>query len=459
MARHLPIVTMRSSIREDGTRPAVHPADVSGRFTTARHAGFAALIAVYAVVPWLQVGGHPAVLLDVARRRFHLLGAVFNAQDVWLLFFVLSGVGFALIALTTLAGRVWCGWACPQTVYLEGLFRPLQRLLEGPREQRLRREALPWSLDRLARRAALWALYLLLAAALAHVLLGYFTPIRGLGAMIAAGPSAHPEAFAWTTAVTALLFFNFAWFREQTCVALCPYGRLQSVLTDPDSLVVGYDATRGEPRGKASQPGAGDCVDCQRCVVVCPTGIDIRNGLQLDCVGCARCIDACDEVMDKLRRPRGLVRYDSYRGLLHEPRRVLRPRLALYAVLGAMGLAASLVALRRHTLYEANILRLQGLPYVLEGDFVRNAFDIHLVNKHRARVTFALEPDTSRGERFVLPLRAVTLEPLAGRDVPVFASLPVARYRAGATVRIRVVPQGLPRAEARTVEAPFLGPQ
>jgi cytochrome c oxidase accessory protein FixG len=459
MARHLPVVQMRSSIREDGSRNTVHPADVSGRFTTARNVVFAVLLAIYAVVPWLEVGGRPAVLLDIAQRRFYLFGAVFNAQDVWMMFFVLSGIGFTLVALTTIAGRVWCGYACPQTVYLEGVFRPLQRLIEGPREKRLRREAGDWTFDRLWRRALLWSIYLVLAAAIAHVFLGYFTPIRGLRAMIAAGPSAHPEAFAWTTAMTAVMFFNFAWFREQTCVAICPYGRLQSVLTDADSLVIGYDALRGEPRGKAKAEGVGDCVDCNRCVVVCPTGIDIRNGLQLDCIACARCIDACDEVMDKLKRPRGLVRYDSYNGLHHQPRRFLRPRLALYALLGAMGLAASYLAYRKHTLYEANLLRLQGIPYLVEGETVRNAYNIHLVNKHNRRVVFALEPDTSTGASFVLPLREVALEPLAGTHAPVFVTLPRARFQAGMKVKIRVVPQGLPAEETRTIEAPFLGPR
>ncbi len=463
MARHLPVVEMRGSIREsDGARLTVHPADVHGRFRTAQRLVFAVLIAVYALVPWLEVGGHPAVLLDIVRRRFYLFGAVFNAQDVWMLFFVLSGIGFGLVALTTVAGRVWCGWACPQSVYLEGVFRPLQRLIEGPRDKRVRREQGDWTFDRAWRRALLWTIYLGIAAAIAHVFLGYFTPIRGLWAMIKAGPAESPEAFAWVVAMTAVMFFNFAWFREQTCVAICPYGRLQSVLTDPDSLVIGYDTQRGEPRGKSKgkekPEGMGDCVDCNRCVVVCPTGIDIRNGLQLDCVACTRCIDACDDVMDKLGRPRGLVRYDSLAGLHHEPRRFLRPRLYLYAFLGLLGLVASTVAYTRHTSFEANLLRLAGAPYTLEGDTIRNAYNIHIVNKRSETVTFTLEPDTSSGAAFLVPLRQVTLASLAGTNAPVFVTLPRARYHASTRVRIRVVPRGAPAEEARVIEAPFLGP-
>ncbi len=456
MKRQLPVVAgMRSAVRSDGTRATVHPADVRGRFNRARNAVFVALIVVYLALPWVTVGGRPAVLLDIGAGRFFLLGHAFNAQDFWMSFFLLSGIGFTLIAVTTVLGRVWCGWACPQTVWLEGVFRPIQRLIEGSAEKRRRREEGGWSFDRAWRRAALWAVYAAIASALAHVFLGYFVPIRTFWAMIAAGPGQHPEAFAWVTAMTAVLFFDFAWFREQTCLAICPYGRLQSSMTDPDTLVVGYDAVRGEPRGKAKSEGVGDCVDCGRCVAVCPTGIDIRNGLQLDCVGCTACIDACDEVMDKLHRPRGLVRYDSQNGLAHLPKKFLRPRLALYAVLGLAGLAALALATRSRTPFEANVLRLAGAPYTIEGDSVRNAFEVHLVNKRESRVSYTLAP-TSDDPAFtyVLPLPTVTLDALSDARLPVFVTAPRERVRRDSAVRLRVSGGG----EVRVVTAPFLGP-
>ncbi|MFO0630865.1 MAG: cytochrome c oxidase accessory protein CcoG [Polyangiales bacterium] len=322
---------MKSSLRHDGSRANVHPADVAGRFNNIRRVVFGVLIAIYLALPWIVINGNPAVLLDLPGRRFYLLGRLFNAQDGFLLFLLLAGIGLSLILITTILGRMWCGYACPQTVFLEAVFRPLQRLIEGSREARMRREAKDWDFDRTWRRGLLWALYAAIASFLAHAFLGYFFPVRTLVAMLLRGPGEHPEAFLAVTIATAIIFFDVAWFREQLCLAICPYGRLQSVLTDPDSVVIGYDTKRGEPRGKAKTEGVGDCVDCNRCVVVCPTGIDIRNGLQLDCIACTQCIDACDAVMDKLNRPRGLIRYDSLRGLGGEARRFLRPRLFIYA--------------------------------------------------------------------------------------------------------------------------------
>jgi cytochrome c oxidase accessory protein FixG len=435
----------------------VHTADVSGRFLRARRAVALALLAVFVLTPWATVGGRPALLLDLPRRSFFILGRVFNAQDAFLVFFLLTGAVYGLVTLTTLLGRMWCGWACPQTIYLEMVFRPLQRWVEGTREARLRREARGWTWARAWRRGLLWGMYLVLSSLIAHQFLAYFVPVRSVVALLREGPSRHLEAFLWAQGITLAVFFDLAWFREQTCIALCPYGRLQGVLLDPDSLVIGYDVRRGEPRGKATDPSAGACVDCRRCVTVCPGGIDIRNGLQLDCIACAQCIDACDAVMDKLGRPRGLIRYDSQRGLAGKPRRWLRPRLYLYAALGALGLLAAWVGLRRHTTFEANLLRLRGAPYTLEAGVVRNAYEIHLVNKRPERCGYVVTPEGVGAARVVLPLREVVLSSLGQARLPVFVEVPRAEFRGDFPVRLRVSPQG-PGEESRVVTAPFLGP-
>jgi cytochrome c oxidase accessory protein FixG len=228
------------------------------------------------------------------------------------------------------------------------------------------------------------------------------------------------------------------------------------VLLDGNSLVVGYDARRGEPRGAGkSREGKGDCVDCRRCVVVCPTGIDIRNGLQMDCTACTACIDACDEVMDKLHMPRGLVRYTSQNRLEGRPARVLRPRVVAYALLLVLGAGVATFAFRTRASYEANLLRLPGAPFVLDGDQIRNSFEIHLVNKRNQRTTFRVATEAPGGVEVVVPVDEVTLEPLEQRRIPVFASVPRADWHGRFDVAIRVGYEG---GRERAIAAPFLGP-
>ncbi|MBK9263922.1 MAG: cytochrome c oxidase accessory protein CcoG [Polyangiaceae bacterium] len=445
---------MQSSLRADGSRNWVQPADVRGRFSRARKLVFLALIAIWAVIPWIRIDGRPALMLDVERRQFFLFGATFNAQDLWLLFFLLTGVGFALVLLASTLGRAWCGWACPQTVFLEGLYRPVERLLEGSREVRIRRDKGPWNADKIVRKVLKQIVFVMLSAFVAHVFVGYFVSVPRLLDMMKERPSAHPEAFAWAIALTAVFYGNFARFREQLCIGICPYGRLQSILIDPNSLVVGYDKKRGEPRGKATDPNAADCVDCKRCIAVCPTGIDIRNGLQLDCIACTACIDACDEVMDKLDRPRGLIRYDSQNGLAGEKTRIMRPRVWLYLALGLVGLIVATVATRTRTSFEANLLRVPGMPFLLDGDDVRNAFTIHLVNKRPDAATFLVEPQPAPGITWVVPMNEPDVAGLAGLSVPITATAKRSEMKGNVPIRIRIKSP----FEERIVEGTFVGP-
>jgi cytochrome c oxidase accessory protein FixG len=452
------IETSEGSLGRDGRRRRPYPADVHGRFLRARRAVYWLLIALWAALPWIPIHGHPAVFLDVERRQFFLFGASFNAQDVWLAFFALTGVGFGLLFVTALLGRVWCGWACPQTVFLEAVFRPIERVINGPRNVFLRRKE-RGGVDHAWRVAATHASYVVAAVLVAHILLAYFVSLPHVFAMVRARPSAHPEAFAWTAAVTLAMYGNFAFFREQLCVVVCPYGRLQSVLIDDDSLVVGYDEKRGEPRGKATnaQSGAGDCVDCKRCVVVCPTAIDIREGLQLDCVACTACIDACDEVMDRLGRPPGLIRYDSLRGLRGEGRRILRPRVWGYAILLLVGVVVAFLAARKHEPFESNIVRLAGAPYTREGGALRNAFELHVVNKQSETMTFAIEPISQPDLAFVVPIRDVRIEPLGDRRLPVFVTMDQSAFVADRPFEIAVRVVDPPKGADKRVRAIFLG--
>jgi cytochrome c oxidase accessory protein FixG len=415
---------------------------VSGRWTRARRVAYGFLIALWAALPWIPVKGRPAVFIDIEHRQFYLFGATFNAQDLWLLFFLVSGFGFGLLYATALLGRAWCGWACPQTVFVEALFRPIERLVNGPRNTALKRAKGPATFDRAWRTGLTHALYILAALFVAHVFVAYFVSLPQLFSMIRTSPSAHPEVFVWMLAITALFYLDFGIFREQFCVVMCPYGRLQSVLLDDDALVVGYDERRGEPRGKVSNTkNVGACVDCKRCVVVCPTGIDIREGLQMDCIACTACIDACDEVMDKLERPRGLIRYDSLRGLRGEQRRILRPRLVVYTVLMLIGLVVATLSMRKRESFEANLLRLPGTPYSREDGKIRNGFEIHLVNKQSQAAHFSIKSVTSTSSadlNFIMPMQEIDIEPLGSRRVPIFVTMDEAQFIASRPIVVRV---------------------
>lgn len=465
---HLPVVQPEpasfheGSLGKDGRRRRPYPADVTGRWVTRRRIVYALLILVWAALPWIPVGGHPAVFLDVAARRFFLFGFSANAQDTWLVFFAVTGLGFGLVYTTALLGRAWCGWACPQTVFAEALFRPVERFFQGPRNIALRRASGPMTFDRAWRTAATHAGWILSALLVAHVFLAYFVSLPGLFRMVRSAPTSNPEAFGWMLGVTALFYASFGLFREQFCVVVCPYGRLQSVLLDDDSLVVGYDRARGEPRGKvqaapdeaADASPRGDCVDCGRCVVVCPTGIDIRDGLQLDCIACTACIDACDDVMDRLGRPRGLIRYDATTGLRGEPRRILRPRIVAYTALLLVGAAVAAFALVKRVPFEANLLRLPGAPYTRDGEVLRNGFELHLANKDGAPRSFHVEPEPGSGLAFVVPVSDVMLDPLERRRVPVFVTAEASAFRHDVPFTIRVSREGGPVLRPTAV---FLG--
>ncbi|MGB5808967.1 MAG: cytochrome c oxidase accessory protein CcoG [Polyangiales bacterium] len=465
MSTRLPVVEEpASSLRSDGSRNFVHPADVHGRYTTIRNAVFVVLIGIYVVLPFVKIGGRPAVFIDIMNRQFFLFGGVFNAQDFWLVFFILSGMGLALLMMTALKGRIWCGYACPHTVFLEGVFRRVERWIEGPRASRIRRNAAAASFDKVWRKVLKHAIYVVLALLLSHVFVSYFVSLPSLFDMVQRSPAEHPTAFTWVIVMSAILYFNFSWFREQLCLIICPYGRLQSAMTDRDTVVIGYDGERGEPRGKATDPSTGDCIDCKRCVVVCPTGIDIRNGLQMECVGCAACVDACDEIMDKVGTPRGLVRYDSLNGLEGRSKRSGRPRIYFYAGIAALWLVGTVFAFAQSSDFEANILRHQGAPFSVVDGQVRNSLRIHLVNKGGDPRTFLIEPvvaDTLPASDivYVIPRTRVELDSLSGTYIPILGMIPSDQMEPGLKLRVRIAIEGRDDTKStRIVEAPLVGP-
>jgi len=379
-----------TSINPDGSHYVIHPADVKGSFTTWRRLFGYLLIGVYILLPWIPINGAPALFFDVENRRFHIFGLTLLIQDLWVFFFLISGLGFSLFFITALLGRLWCGWACPYTVFLEHVFRRIERFIDGDANARRKLDAAPSSAGKTIRRVIKYALYLTVSTIIAHVFISYFVSLPRLYQFMREGPLQHGATFTIISALTAVLCFCFAWFREQFCIILCPYGRIQSALTDEETVVIGYDEKRGEPRGKATDPNAGSCIDCNRCVQVCPTGIDIRNGLQMECIGCAACIDACDDIMRKVNRPTGLVRYDSTSGLAGKKRRIIRPRIWLYAVLGLFGMTAmGTTAFFKARPFFAEISRMRGAPFYVDSATVRNHYQIRLSNKRNQPAEFS----------------------------------------------------------------------
>ncbi|MEI6466656.1 MAG: cytochrome c oxidase accessory protein CcoG [Verrucomicrobiota bacterium] len=447
-----------TTIRADGSRPFIYPADVRGRFASARRISAYALIAFYLSLPWIKINGYPAVFLDIAQRRFHLVGLTFAFQDLWLLFFVISGVGFSLFFVTALFGRVWCGWACPQTVFLDHVYRPIERLVEGDAVRRRALAAAPMSLEKILRKALKHTLFVLVSAVFTHLFLAYFVSVPEVWEMVRHNPTEHWSVFVFMAVYTSLTYFIFSWFREQVCIVICPYGRIQSALTDDHTLAIGYDAVRGEPRGKSGTAGAGDCIACNRCVHVCPTAIDIRQGQQMECVGCTACIDACDDVMTRLGRPTGLVRYDSMRAFGGQKTKWIRPRTILYFFLLLVG--ASVASWAISTLRPANIgvTRMVGAPYILDDVNVRNQYLVRLVNKRNSPADFVLRVDDApAGIRMIGFDRPVTVPALGEVVQPLILQQARAAYTGPFHFEVRI--EDLARSFHLERKVDFLGPE
>jgi len=446
-----------TTIRADGSRFFLHPADSRGLWLKLRRASAWLLIGIYLLLPWIPVNGHPAVFLDIAERRFHLFGATLAFQDAWLLFFLITGLGFTLYFVTALLGRVWCGWACPQTVFLEHVYRRIERIIEGDAVARRRLDLAPWTAGKGLKRGGKQVAFVAASAVVAHLFLSYFVSIPQLWTMMHEAPAEHWSAFVFTGIFTAVLYFNFAWFREQLCLIICPYGRLQSALVDDHTLAIGYDTTRGEPRGKVGTPDAGACIDCNRCVQVCPTGIDIRQGLQIECIACAACVDACDEVMTKLERPKGLVRYDSQIGFAGGRTRWFRPRIVIYALLLAVGASVATWAVSSVRPANFGITRMSGAPFFIGEGSIRNQYLVRLVNKRDVPARFVLTMDAGTAPVTMLGMEsAIEVAPLAEEVRPLIVETPRLSYPGRFPLRITARDEAGTFSIVREIE--FVGP-
>ena len=373
----------------------IYPREISGRFNRLRRLAVLALLGLFYLVPWLRWDGRQAVLFDLPARKFWIFGLVLWPQDFIFLTWILVLLGLSLFFVTALAGRLWCGFACPQTVWTE-VFVWIERLVEGDRTRRIKLDRAPWSAAKLGRKVAKHALWSLFALWTGLSFVGFFVPIADLTHQLAT-LALGGWALFWTLFYGAATYVNAGYMREQVCKYMCPYARFQSAMFDRDTLIITYDGRRGEPRGPRARgadyraKGLGDCVACKMCVQVCPTGIDIREGLQYECIACAACIDACDSVMDRVNYPRGLIRYTTQNTLEGRAARVVRPRTLVYGALLGIIFAAGLAGLLARKTVVLDVIRDRNALYreTAAGD-IENVYNLKILNKEQRAHRFRL---------------------------------------------------------------------
>ena len=376
-----------ATIDQEGKRNFIHPKKPKGRYTTYRTYVSWILLAILFASPFIKVNGNQFLLFNIIDRKFNIFGQPFWPQDFYLLVLSLLVSVVFIILFTVIFGRIFCGWMCPQTIFMEMVFRKIEYLIDGDRQKQIKLANQGWNAEKIWKRSLKWTLFALVSFLISNVFLAYLIGGDVLIGHIQEGPVAHMDTFVKLLVFTAIFYFVFAWFREQVCIIACPYGRLQGVLLDNKSIVVAYDHKRGETRQKIrkgedrEEKDYGDCVDCKQCVLVCPTGIDIRNGTQLECVNCTACIDACDEIMDKVGFDRGLIRYASENNIEKGEKFSFNARIISYSIVLALllGFFVTLLFLRNDV--EATVLHLPGQLYFQEGDTISNVYTYKLINK------------------------------------------------------------------------------
>lgn len=383
-----------STINQDGNRKWIYPKKPKGRFYNARSISTFFFMLVFFTLPFIKVNGDPLFLINVIERRFILFGQVFWPHD-----FIIFGLGMItfivfIVLFTVVFGRVFCGWVCPQTIFMEMVFRKIEYWIEGDYTKQKALDKAPWNSNKILKKGSKWAAFYALSFLVGNTFLAYIIGIDELKSIVTSPIKEHAGGFAAMLLFSGVFFFIFTWFREQVCLVACPYGRLQGVMLDRDSLVVAYDYVRGEPREKlrkGQERTAGDCIDCNQCVQVCPTGIDIRNGTQLECVNCTACIDACDQIMDTIKKPRGLVRFASENQISKNIKFRFTPRMVAYSVVLILLLGLEVFLLASRTDVDANALRAQGTLYFTDSAGIKNMYNLKVVNKTRDTLPIQLK--------------------------------------------------------------------
>lgn len=377
-----------ATVDDKGKRVWIFPKKPTGRFHNWRVVVTTILLSIFFIGPFLKMNGRPFMLFNIFERKFILFGQVFWPQDFFLLALTLITLFVFIILFTVVFGRIWCGWACPQTLFMEMVFRKIEYWIEGDANEQRRLKKAPWDANKILKKTSKQFIFILISVVISHTTMAYLIGIEEVKIIVSQSPTAHLAGFIGLVFFTGLFYGVFAWFREQACIAVCPYGRLQGVLLVKNSIVVAYDWLRGEPRGKLKKNQStitekqGDCIDCKLCVHVCPTGIDIRNGTQLECVNCTACIDVCDDVMTKIHKPKGLIRYSSYDAIKEGTQKLFTPRVAGYTVVltALITLLSYFISTRADI--ETTVLKVPGTLYTKTDDGqITNLYSIEFVNK------------------------------------------------------------------------------
>jgi cytochrome c oxidase accessory protein FixG len=418
-----------ATVDKDGKRIWIYPKKAKGAFFNKRVMATIAFLAIFISGPFIKIGGQPLLMMNIFERKFVIFGQYFLPQD-----FVLFGLGMIIFVLfivlfTVSFGRIWCGWLCPQTVFMEMVFRPIENWLEGDGRKQKRFDEGPWNFDKIWRKTLKHVIYITFSILIAHITMAYLIGIEKVSDLITSSPSENISGFIGLVVFTGAFYFVFTKLREQVCIAICPYGRLQGVLVNRDTMTVIYDNVRGEPRGKIKKnvteeeaAPLGDCVDCKLCIQVCPTGIDIRNGIQLECVNCTACIDACDDVMEKVNKPKGLIRYASVESVEKGvPYKFSKRSMAYSIVLVLLVGIESLLILGRSDI-ETTVMRVPGQLYqTTEKGTVTNLYNAQMVNKSQEEMNVSLKLITPEvGHLTVVGTENVIKIPSGGKREVVF---------------------------------------
>ncbi len=391
-----------ATITQEGKRKWIFPKKPSGKFYIARSILSVFLLIFLFGAPFVKIGGHPLLLLNVIDRHFVIFGIPFGPHDLHLFALTMIAIIVFIFLFTVVYGRLFCGWICPQTIFMEMVFRKIEYWIEGDWLKQKSLKNAPWNSEKILKKTSKQIIFFAISFLIANTFLSYIIGVDKLYILITDGPGKHFGAFFAILIFSGLFYFVFSYFREQACTLICPYGRLQGVMLDQNSVVIHYDYKRGEPRGKLKKDeitNNGDCIDCHLCVDVCPTGIDIRNGTQLECVNCTACIDVCDSVMNKISKPEGLIRYASKTQIETGKQTFLTPRAIGYTIVLVLLVSLLTVLLINRTQVELSILRTPGMLFQEQpGDKISNFYDLKVVNKTFNQFGVKLELQNIKGE-------------------------------------------------------------